>query len=115
MSSIEEKADAERDDTMHHGEILTTTAIHQTCIQSFNNNNDDVDDAENQVVYEENRINLSLLDPSRFGWTALGGIADLLTPHEVRWFFHDLLLHIVISIYREYICLHLTFYNSFKI
>ena len=30
----------------------------------------------------ESLMNLSLLDPSRFGWTAVGGIADLLTPHE---------------------------------
>lgn len=28
-------------------------------------------------------INLTLLDPPRFGWTAAGGVADLLHPHEV--------------------------------
>jgi len=31
----------------------------------------------------ENAINLTLLDPPRFGWTAAGGVADLLHPHEV--------------------------------
>ncbi len=31
----------------------------------------------------ESSINLSLLDPSRWGWSAVGGISDLLTPHEV--------------------------------
>ena len=35
-------------------------------------------------IYEENCINLSLLDPARYGWMALGGIADVSTPHEVR-------------------------------
>lgn len=32
----------------------------------------------------ETSINLSLLDPARFGWTAAGAVADLLSPHEVR-------------------------------
>ena len=32
----------------------------------------------------ETMINLSLLDPPHFGWTAGGGIADLLPPVEVR-------------------------------
>jgi hypothetical protein len=36
-------------------------------------------------IYEENYTNLSLLDPARYGWMAIGGVADLLTPHEVRW------------------------------
>jgi len=31
----------------------------------------------------ESAINLTLLDPPRFGWTASGGVADLLHPHEV--------------------------------
>lgn len=35
------------------------------------------------VPYVENTINLALLDPARFGWTASGGVADLLPPHEV--------------------------------
>ena len=35
-------------------------------------------------IYEENCINLSLLDPARYGWMALGGIADVSTPYEVR-------------------------------
>ena len=29
-------------------------------------------------------INWTLLDPPRFGWTAAGGVADLLHPQEVR-------------------------------
>jgi hypothetical protein len=28
-------------------------------------------------------INLALLDPARWGWTAAGGVADVLPPHEV--------------------------------
>jgi hypothetical protein len=32
----------------------------------------------------ESMVNLTLLDPSRWGWTAGGGVADLLPPHEVR-------------------------------
>ena len=40
-------------------------------------------------VYEENCINLSLLDPTRYGWMARGGIANVTTPHEVRSFHDD--------------------------
>jgi hypothetical protein len=29
-------------------------------------------------------MNLSLLDPPRWGWAAVGGVVDLLTPQEVR-------------------------------
>jgi hypothetical protein len=32
----------------------------------------------------ESMINLTLLDPARWGWTAAGAVADLLPPHEVR-------------------------------
>jgi hypothetical protein len=32
-----------------------------------------------------NSVNLTLLDPARWGWTAAGGVADLLPPHEVRF------------------------------
>jgi hypothetical protein len=32
----------------------------------------------------ESMINLTLLDPARWGWTAVGSVADLLPPHEVR-------------------------------
>lgn len=32
----------------------------------------------------ETMMNLSLLDPPHYGWTAAGGIADLLPPVEVR-------------------------------
>ena len=28
-------------------------------------------------------MNMALYDPPRWGWTALGGMADVLTPHEV--------------------------------
>lgn len=31
----------------------------------------------------ESEVNLSLLDPAKWGWTAAGGVGDLLTPHEV--------------------------------
>ena len=34
-------------------------------------------------VDAQSMMNLSLLDPPRWGWTALGGICDLLPPHEV--------------------------------
>lgn len=49
-----------------------------------------VDDGVQQVRGGETEldaftsINRTLLDPSRWGWTAGGGVADLLTPHEVR-------------------------------
>ena len=36
-------------------------------------------------LFCENSINLALLDPPRFGWTAAGGVADLLPPHEVSF------------------------------
>jgi hypothetical protein len=36
----------------------------------------------------EARINLALLEPQRWGWTAAGGIADLLPPHEVSVHVH---------------------------
>jgi hypothetical protein len=36
--------------------------------------------------YVENSINLSLLDPPRFGWTVAGGVGDVLPPHQVRIF-----------------------------
>ena len=32
----------------------------------------------------ESALNLTLVDPDRYGWTAAGGIADLATPHQVR-------------------------------
>lgn len=31
----------------------------------------------------ESAFNLPLLDPSRWGWTASGGVAELIPPHEV--------------------------------
>ena len=35
-------------------------------------------------IFAEILMNRSLYDPPRWGWTALGGIADVLSPHEVR-------------------------------
>ncbi|CAB9499372.1 Nucleosome-remodeling factor subunit NURF301 [Seminavis robusta] len=32
--------------------------------------------------YAESMMNMMLLDPPRWGWTAMGGVADLLPPHE---------------------------------
>ena len=37
--------------------------------------------------YAESWMNLTLTDPPKWGWTAVGGIADVLSPHEVRGFF----------------------------
>lgn len=34
--------------------------------------------------FVENSMNLSLLDPSKFGWAALGGVGEILPPHQVR-------------------------------
>lgn len=34
--------------------------------------------------YAEAVMNMTLFDPPRWGWTALGGVADVLTPHEVN-------------------------------
>lgn len=31
----------------------------------------------------ETMMNLALLDPPRWGWSAAGGIVDMLPPHEV--------------------------------
>jgi len=34
-------------------------------------------------VNVETVMNLALLDPPRFGWSAIGGVVDVLPPHEV--------------------------------
>ena len=34
--------------------------------------------------YAESRLNLAILNPTRYGWTAGGGVAYVLPPHEVR-------------------------------
>ena len=34
----------------------------------------------------ESLCNLALLDSSKWGWTALGGVCDILPPHQVRAF-----------------------------
>ena len=33
--------------------------------------------------YAEATMNMTLVEPPKWGWTAVGGVADLLTPHEV--------------------------------
>jgi hypothetical protein len=41
--------------------------------------------ADDQAAHHSlNSVNLTLLDPARWGWTAAGGVTDLLPPHEVR-------------------------------
>jgi hypothetical protein len=42
------------------------------------------DDGHQAAYHSLNSVNLTLLDPARWGWTAAGGVADLLPPHEVR-------------------------------
>jgi hypothetical protein len=37
-----------------------------------------------EYEYAERAMNMTLFDPPRWGWTAVGGVADLLSPHEVR-------------------------------
>lgn len=38
---------------------------------------------EDEEVYAQTVANLTLLDPARWGWSAVGGVVDLLPPHEV--------------------------------
>lgn len=52
--------------------------------------------------YVESEINLSLLDPPRWGWTAGGGIVDVLTPHEVS---SSALCYLTVMNYNAYTCL----------
>ena len=40
---------------------------------------------EDLNVFPQTLMNLTLLDPPRWGWSAVGGVADLLTPHEVSF------------------------------
>ena len=40
--------------------------------------------SEENSAFAEIIMNRALYDPPRWGWTALGGIADVLSPHEVR-------------------------------
>jgi hypothetical protein len=68
MAPIDDKVASERDGLEHGDSNSVRKSLH---------------DANQAHCYEENLLNLSLLDPSRFGWTAGGGIADLSTPHEV--------------------------------
>jgi hypothetical protein len=41
--------------------------------------------SEESDKFAEIFMNRTLYDPPRWGWTALGGIADVLSPHEVRY------------------------------
>ena len=34
-------------------------------------------------VFLETEMNLAFLDPPRFGWSATGGVVDVLPPHDV--------------------------------
>jgi hypothetical protein len=43
------------------------------------------DDDPQAAYHSLNSVNLTLLDPARWGWTAAGGVVDLLPPHEVRY------------------------------
>lgn len=47
------------------------------------------------MLAAESVLNLALSDPPRWGWTAAGGIADLLPPHEVRLS--------LVSMYQQYV------------
>jgi len=39
--------------------------------------------SQDDIIYADSLMNLSLLDPSRWGWGAVGSITDVLTPHDV--------------------------------
>ena len=39
---------------------------------------------ETMDVSTEAMLTLTLVDPPRWGWSAVGGVTDLLSPHEVR-------------------------------
>jgi hypothetical protein len=47
--------------------------------------------------YAEAMMNMSLFDPPRWGWTAIGGITDVLPPQEVNWSFFIGLLSFISS------------------
>lgn len=38
---------------------------------------------QQEDINEETIMNLALLDPPGFGWSATGGIVNVLPPHEV--------------------------------
>ena len=50
-------------------------------------------------IYAETAMNMSLYDPPRWGWTAVGGIADVLSPHEVRYLFFAFIFLFVYAFY----------------
>ena len=37
----------------------------------------------------EAMLNLALLDPPKWGWSAFGGITNVCTPHEVRTYVYS--------------------------
>lgn len=53
-------------------------SLKEQCLQST------VADLEATTV-----MNLTLMDPPRYGWAAVGSVADLLPPHEVSGHFFD--------------------------
>ena len=50
----------------------------------------------------EAALNLTLVDPDRFGWTAAGGIVDLETPHQVRIFCAHVRVYNMSAMWRAY-------------
>jgi hypothetical protein len=47
------------------------------------NQTSDLRPSPRPVRYAETAMNMALFDPPRWGWAAVGGIADVLPPHEV--------------------------------
>jgi len=71
--------DVDRGNHSHNGvHNGSTKSQHEQSAKSAN-----AEDSNQKSFYGESSVNLALLDPPRWGWTAAGGIADLLTPHEV--------------------------------
>jgi hypothetical protein len=64
--------------TNNHGDSVATAAT-QPSANALSSTR-----AQHSQEYPETVMNLSLFDPPRWGWTAVGGVADVLTPHEVR-------------------------------
>jgi hypothetical protein len=85
MESIETKMDPQGNAVEEYDCCSSSSSnIRPTNTSSLHNNIDSYNSNVANDIYEENCTNLSLLYPSRYGWTACGGITDLSTPHEVR-------------------------------
>ena len=73
--------------TVHSPPLLqqppTQQSLRATSIGTFASTSNSTTRALCLDVSAVQRLNLPFIDPSRWGWTAAGGIADLLTPHEV--------------------------------